>query len=428
MVQSSYVMSIDIGTTKIAAVVGRVNDKGKLVVAASAVKESQGIRRGMVENVEETVHSIKQCLAELYDKTPLRIKEVTVGIAGQHISSMQISTSRIRPKPHELVRESELLELQKDMYKIQLKPGQQILHVTPQDCIIDGVPVPVRRTVGCDGSKLTCSYHIVVCEAAAVKKIEMCIERCGLRLKKLVLEPFASANAVLTDEDRRDGVAMLDIGGGTSDLIIYHNGVVRGTAVIPCGGEVITNDIRELCSINRTMAEYVKQEYGSCFHDSAMGDDIITFQAGIGRAPRELKFRTLAEIIQSRMDEIIEAIDYKITESGYSDKISGIVLTGGGSLLKNLAQLVKLRTGFDAWVGIPCVYPADDKPLRNVSPALATSVGLVISGHEELDKTPVGKAGRLAPPLNAVTRVVSDVLKKIDEGLFVEKENDVRIG
>jgi cell division protein FtsA len=422
MVQNNYVMSLDIGTTKIAAVVGKINSHGRVVVEASAVKESQGIRRGMVENVEESVQSIKQCLDALYanehSKVDVRaIKEVTVGIAGQHISSMQNSTSRIRDKPHELITEKELQEMQKDMYKIQLKPGQTILHVTPQDYIIDGSPV--RRAVGCDGSKLACSYHIVVCETSAIKKLQTCVERCGLRLKKLVLEPFASADAVLTEDERKDGVAMLDIGGGTSDLIIYHDNVVRGSAVIPCGGEVITNDIRELCAINRTMAEYAKQEFGSCFPDSASGDDGITFQAGIGRAPRVLKFRTLAEIIQARMDEIIEALDYKITESGYSERISSIVLTGGGSLLKNLTQLVKLRTGFDARVGIPCVQPSGSTPLRNVSPTLATSVGLVMRGCEDMEKI-----GDWFSGLSIVKKVTDKILVRVDK---VFDESDVAI-
>lgn len=385
MEQNSYVMSIDIGTTKIASVIGKISTNGKVIVEASAVKESQGIRRGMVENVEETVTSIKQCLDALHAKTGIRIKDVTVGIAGQHISSMQNCASRIRTKPHDLITEDEVMDMQKDMHKIRLKPGQEILHVTPQDYVIDGHST--RKAVGCDGSKLTGNYHIVVGETASIKKIQMCVQRCGLRLKKLVLEPFASADAVLTEEEREEGVAMLDIGGGTSDLIIFHQNIVRSTAVIPCGGEVITNDIRELCSVNRSMAEYVKQQYGSCFADSTLGDDGITFQAGIGRDPRTLKLKTLAGIIQSRMDEILEAVDYKIMESGYSGQVRSIVLTGGGSLLKNLTQLVKLRTGLDARIGTPCIHPASDMPLRNVSPALSTSVGLVVSGYEEMVKS-----------------------------------------
>jgi cell division protein FtsA len=258
----------------------------------------------------------------------------------------------------------------------------------------------------------------VVCETSAISKIETCIGRCELRLKnkKLVLEPYASAAAVLTREEKEDGVVMLDIGGGTSDLIIYHQGAVRGSAVIPFGGEVITNDIRELCAINRTMAEFAKQEYGSCFPDSSLGDDGITFQAGIGREPRTLKLRTLAEIIQARMDEIIEAVDYKIEESGYGSKIQTIVLTGGGSLLKNLPQLVTLRTGGrDARVGYPCVQLSGNKPLRNVSPTLATSVGLVICGYEDMVKTPksIGDWFSGLP-------VVGPLIETIDQKIFVE--------
>jgi cell division protein FtsA len=420
MEHNSYVMSIDIGTTKIAAVVGRMNDKGNVVVEASAVKESQGIRRGMVENVEETVRSIHDCLTELHAKTNIRVKEVTVGIAGQHISSMQNSASRMRSKPHELITEGEVQELQKDMYKIRLKPGQEILHVTPQDYIID--EHATQKAVGCDGSKLTGNYHIVMGETASIKKIQMCVERCGLRLKKVVLEPFASADAVLTAEEREEGVAMLDIGGGTSDLIIYHQNMVRSTFVIPCGGEVITNDIRELCSINRTMAEYAKQEHGSCFPEDFPNDDGITFQGGIGRDPRPLKYRTLAEVIQARVDEIIEAVDYKIMESGYSHHISSIVLTGGGSMLKNITQLVKLRTGLDARIGQPNVYLAADKQLRTVRPSLSTSVGLVMSGYEQLIKSSLASKGSFNLPFGK--KIVEKVITRFDTLFNEENIND----
>ncbi len=422
MEQNSYVMSIDIGTTKIAAVIGKIGANGKVIVEASAVKESQGMRRGMVENVEETANAINQCLDILYEKTDIRIKDVTVGIAGQHISSIQNSASRIRTKPQDLITMDETMVLQKDMYNIRLKPGQEILHVTPQDYVVDGQPM--RRAVGCDGSKLTGNYHIVIGETASIKKIRMCVERCGLRLKKLVLEPFASADAVLTEAECEEGVAMVDIGGGTSDLIIYHQGIVRNTTVIPCGGEVITNDIRELCFINRSMAEFVKQQYGSCFADNSTGDDGITFQAGIGREPRTLKIRTLSEIIQARMDEIIEAVNYKIMESGYGDQIHGIVLTGGGAQLQNLTQLVKLRTGYDARIGVPCIQPAGDKPLLNVSPALATSVGLVISGYEQVAKSSFASRAGFNLPFGK--KIMERLGGRLDTLLFNEN-NDVAI-
>jgi cell division protein FtsA len=414
MEQNSYVMSIDIGTTKIASVIGRLSASGRVVVEAAEVKESQGIRRGMVENVEETVSSMRQCLEALYAKTGIRIKDVTVGIAGQHISSMQNSASRIRSKPHDLITEDEVADMQREMYKIRLKPGQEILHVTPQDYVIDGHPT--RRAAGCDGSKLTGNYHIVVGETAAIKKIQLCVERCGLRLRKLVLEPFASADAVLTDEEREEGVAMLDIGGGTSDLIIFHQGMVRSATVIPCGGEIITNDIRQLCAINRGLAEELKRMYGSCYADSTLGDDGITFQAGIGREPRTLRFKTLAEIIQSRMDEIMEAVDYKIMESGYGGQVKSMVLTGGGSLLKNLTQLAKLRTGLDARIGTPCVHPAGDKPLRSVCPSLSTSVGLVMSGYEQLVKASQG--GKSAFPFGRgiIKKLITRIDTVFDEG------------
>ncbi len=422
MEANSYVMSIDIGTTKIAAIIGRVNDNGKVVTEAWAVKESQGVRRGMVENVEETVVSIKQCLEMLHSKTSLRIKDVTVGIAGHHISSLQSGTSRIRTRPHELITEAELMAMQREMNHISLKPGQEILHITPQEYTIDNKPV--KNPVGCDGSKLTASYFIVVSETAAIKKIQMCIERCNLRLKKLVLEPYASAESVLSAEEREEGVALLDIGGGTSDLIIIQQNAVRCVQVIPCGGEIITTDIQKTCGgMNRITAEEMKKEYGSCLVDSRMGDDSITFQPGLGREPKTIKLKTLAQIIQDRTEEIIEAVDYKITESGYSNQISSIVLTGGGAMLRNLTQLVKLHTGYDARIGKPCIHEGGGA-LVTAKASMATCVGLVYSGYEQVVKSSRPKSGLFSLPFGK--KVLGEVMTRFDK--VFNDSDDIRIG
>ncbi|MGL5959466.1 MAG: cell division protein FtsA [Bacteroidales bacterium] len=389
---SNCIMAIDIGTTKIAAIIGTIMPNGVVEVKAKAWHESQGVHRGTVENVEETTQSIKKCLAQLYASTNLRPREAVVGIAGQHITSLQNAPRHIRDNAEKFITEAELENMTKKMHKIGLEPGREILHITPQEYLIDDIPAP--RPVGMMGSSLSCNYHIVLAEAASIRKIKMCIENAGLKVRDIVLEPFASAEAVLINTEREEGVAILDIGGGTSDLVIYQNNILRSTAVIPCGGEIITNDIRETCSINRFAAEDIKRAYGACFVNQKVGDDRLTFTTGLGRAPKSIKLRTLSEIICSRMDEIIEAVDYKIHEIGCGNSLKSIVLTGGGSLLKGVTELVKLRTGFDARIGYPRMQDINMNFAKHVSPALATCIGLVLYEHNSMsNKSP--KSSRL---------------------------------
>ncbi|MDR1227339.1 MAG: cell division protein FtsA [Prevotellaceae bacterium] len=425
MAKSKLVMAVDIGTTKIAAIVGKVFDSGKVVVIAQKVVQSQGVRRGMVENVTETVTSIRQCLEQLKEQTDIsQLREVSVGIAGRHITSTQNSTSIIRSQYTDPISSKELEDLQKQMYHMALKPGQEILHVIPQDYTIDGSRV--LKAEGCVGNKLTANYHIVIGEVSAIETIKMCIKKSGLTLRKLVLEPLASADAVLTSEEKEEGVAMLDIGGGTSDLIIYHQNIVQSTTVIPCGGEVITDDIRVSCNISRNKAEYIKREYGSCFYTNTSADEVITFPTVPGHDPRKLSFRTLAGITQARMDQIIEAVLFKIEESGLENTLHSIVLTGGGSLLRDLPQLVKFRSGLDTRIGIPTIQVENHAEAKRVNPALATAVGLVISGYYD---EKVGRKSRdertgffpLTFGKRAIDRVKVMATERLDK-LFEEKD------
>jgi cell division protein FtsA len=390
MEQNSYVTAVDIGTTKIAAVIGSVTPTGRILIETQQCAFSQGVNKGIVVNVEDTAASIRRCLDELYRKQGVRPGRVVVGIAGRHIESRQSSAQRIRTNPRKLITEEEVNALRQQMYNIVLKPGQQILHVIPQEYIVDGMPV--AKAAGCPGNVLVGNYHIVVCDTGAMENIRMCIERCGLTMDHLVLEPIASASAVLTGEEKDAGVVLLDIGGGTSDMLIYHKNIVRSTVVIPSGGEVITRDIREVCRVSTQMAERLKCEYGSCFSECCSEDTIIPFYRDTaGREQSSITQRTLAEIIDERMEQIIDAVNYTIRESGYEKEVAGIVLTGGGSLLKNLPQLVKLRTGLDVRVGYPKVQ-VESKPYA-LSPIMATSVGLMTIGYrgERIGKTKIEK-------------------------------------
>ncbi|MDR0419510.1 MAG: cell division protein FtsA [Prevotellaceae bacterium] len=425
MTKSKLVMVIDIGTTKIAAIAGKVFSNGKMTVAAKHIVESQGVRRGMVENVEETVRSIKLCLEELKKKIDIsHLREVSVGIAGRHITSTQNSISVMRPKYIETISFEEVESLKMQMYNMALKPGQEILHVIPQDYYVDGHKV--SKIEGCVGSKLTANYHIVIGEVAAIETIKMCIDRCGLKLKKLVLEPLASADAVLTAEEKEEGVVMVDIGGGTSDMIIYHQNIVQSTAVIPCGGEIITNDIRETCCIARNKAEYIKREFGSCFGDMASANNVITFPAVQGHDPRSISSKTLAGIIQARMEEIIEAVVFKIEESGCTNQIRSIVVTGGGSLLSDLPQLVKLHTGLDTRIGYPLIQVEGEPSVKRTSPILSTAIGLVIGGYDhEVGKNGMSKKNNLFSGFpfgkKTVETIISKATQRLDK-IFEEED------
>ncbi|MDR2814306.1 MAG: cell division protein FtsA [Prevotellaceae bacterium] len=414
MEQNSYVTAIDIGTTKIATVIGRVTPNGRVFVEDQQCTFSRGVNRGLVVNVEDTASSIKDCLSKLYEKRNVRPDRVVVGIAGRHISSRQSSAKRIRQKPGELITEREISELKKQMYSIALKPGQQILHVIPQEYTIDGTPV--AKAVGCTGNELVGNYYIVVSDTSAMENIKMSIERCGLTMDNLVLEPIASANAVLTGEEKDAGVVLLDIGGGTSDLLIYHKNIIHTTQVISGGGELITGDIRDVCKISAQMAERLKCEHGSCFSECCSEDIIIPYSKDTAeREQGRITQKLLAEIIDARMEEIIDAVSYVIRESGYEREVSSMVLTGGGSQLKNLPQLFKLRTGLDVRVGYPKVQMGSKNCA--LSPIMATGVGLMMNGYQSVQGT--RKGGKILGKIPFVGKI-----EEILAGMFVEDEKN----
>jgi cell division protein FtsA len=233
------------------------------------------------------------------------------------------------------------------------------------------------------GKRLEANFHIVIGQISSARNIEKCIHRVGLQVRQLVLEPLASSAAVLTEDEQEAGVALVDIGGGTTDVAVYYDDVIRHTAVIPFGGNVVTRDIKEGCAILQRQAESLKLQFGSALGDLAHDDKVVTIPGISGRDPKEISFKSLAYIIQSRMEEIIDAVVYEIENSGYMDKLSaGIVLTGGGAMLKNLNQLVKFKTGLDVRIGYPNESLAADTPEEINQPMYSTSIGLLLKGSE----------------------------------------------
>ncbi len=383
------VAAIDIGTTKIVCLVGRKNDTGQIEILALSKAPSTGVKRGVVLNIEETVNALQKTVEEVQLKSSVIFEEVYVGIAGQHIRSIRNRGYINRDSDDEEIKKRDIMRLIDDMSKIPIDVGEEIIHVLPQNFIVDN-ETGVKNPVGMSGRRLEANFHIVIGKVASAKNIEKCVNRINLRIKDLILEPLASSAAVLTDDEKEAGVALVDIGGGTTDIAVYYDNVIRHTAVIPFGGNVITKDIKEGCAILNRHAELLKTRYGSALGDFAPEDKVVTIPGISGREPKEISFKSLAYIIQSRMEEIIEAVMYEIDNSGVADKLAaGIVITGGGARLRHLPQLIKYKTGYDVRIGYPSEHLGGEMEDEINQPMYATAVGLVLKGMEYDNNTTI---------------------------------------
>lgn len=385
MEPSEIVVGLDIGTTKIVAIVGRRNEFGKIEILGMGKSESFGVARGVVQNIDQTVQSIRTAVAEAEAKSGVDIKVVNVGIAGQHIKSLQHRGIKTRSTVEEEISQKDIDSLIDDMFKLVMLPGEEIIHVLPQEYIIDNEQ-GIKNPIGMSGIRLEANFHIITGQIAAARNIYKCVHKANLEVSELTLEPLASADAVLSDEEKEAGVVLVDIGGGTTDVAIFQDGIIRHTAVIPFGGNVITEDIKEGCTIIKSQAELLKIKFGSALASENQENEIVSIPGLRGRAHKEISVRNLSAIIQARMEEIIEHVYYEIKNSGYEKKlIAGIVITGGGAQLKHVTQLVEYITGMDTRVGYPNEHLA--KGNEDVtSPMFATSVGLVMKGIQSAEK------------------------------------------
>ena len=410
---SELVVGVDIGTTKIAAIVGRKNEFGKIEILGIGKSESLGVNRGVVVNIEQTVGSIKAAVSMAADKANVDIGEVIVGIAGQHIKSMQHRGMIIRQSLDEEINQKDIDNLIDNMHRLVMSPGEEIIHVIPQEYIIDNES-GIKNPIGHAGIRLEGNFHIITGQISAVKNIFKCVTRAGLETVDLHLEPLASADAVLSDEEKEAGVVLVDIGGGTTDVAIFYDGIIRHTAVIPFGGNIITEDIKEGCGIIKTQAEQLKMRFGSALSQENQENEIISIPGLRGRPHKEISVKFLAQIIQARMEEILEFVLFEIKSSGFERKLAaGIVVTGGGALLKHLPQLVMLTTGMDCRIGTPNEHLAgSDDELKN--PLYATGVGLVMKGIEKYERD--AKRG-----VNSI-KVENEVVNKEETKLKDEKK------
>lgn len=386
MEASEIVVGLDIGTTKIAAIVGQRNENGKIEILGFGRSESIGVKRGVVANIDDTVRSIVNAVKEADSRSDITVATVNVGIAGQHIKSIQYRGSNIRPNSELEINQTDIDTLTDNMFKLAMNPGEEIIDVIPQEYTVDGER-GIRHPKGMLGHQLEADFHIITGQTMAARNIVKCIKKAGLEVDSMLLEPLASAEAVLSDEEKEAGVALVDIGGGTTDIAIFHDNIIRHTAVIPFGGDIVTEDIKEGCTIIKKHAEDLKVKFGSALASENRDEEVVAIPGLRGRPPKEITLRNLASIIQARMEEIIEHIYFEIKNSGFEKKlIAGIVLTGGGAQLRHITQLTEFITGMDTRIGYPNEHLAPGVPEEMASPAYATGVGLVIIGLQRLER------------------------------------------
>jgi cell division protein FtsA len=382
---AEYVTAIDIGTTKIVAIVGKKDRNGKLKILGLGTAKSTGVKRGVVSNVEETGSGIQQAVQIAEKESGVKFRDVYVGIAGQHIKSLRNRGYRHITNPEMEITADDVKALTEDMYKIPIEAGEEIIHVIPQSYAVDN-ETGVKNPVGMFGKRIEGNFHVVVGQIFSARNLNKCIERGGMKINKLILEPLASSTAVLTEDEKEAGVALIDIGGGTTDVAVYYDGIIRHTAVIPFGGNAVTSDIRKGCSILSRYAEALKVQYGSALSDLASKNKVVTIPGISGRDSKEISFHILANIIQARMEEIIEAIMYEIENSGFANQLgAGLALTGGGAMLRHLSELVKFRTGLDVRLGYPDNDLAKGYNDNVNNPVFSTGIGLIIKGFEDME-------------------------------------------
>ncbi len=377
---TGLVVALDIGTTKVCAIAGRKNEHGKLEILGVGKVDSVGVMRGVVTNIEKTVNAIHEAVSSAERMAKTKFTHVHVGIAGQHIKSLQHRGILTRDNDHTEISQKDIQRLMNDMHKLVLPPGDKILHVIPQEYTVDNEQ-GITDPIGMSGVRLEANFHIITGQISASNNIHRCVERTTLKVESMTLEPIASAVAVLSEEEKEAGIALVDIGGGTTDITIFQEGIIRHTAVIPFGGNVITSDIKEGCTVMQHQAEALKVKFGAAMSEEVFDNRIITIPGIKGRDYKEISEKNLARIIQARMEEIFDYVVWEIRRSGYERKlIGGIVLTGGGSLLRDIEKLCEFHTGMSTRIGVPIEHLGHGYTEQVASPIYSTAIGLLLNG------------------------------------------------
>jgi cell division protein FtsA len=388
--KSEIIAAIDIGTTKIVALAGRETSSGRFEILGFGTTPSKGIRRGVVLNIDDTVNSINIALNEVLKKSGIKLNEVYVGIAGQHVITKK-NRSYIKVSSQDnIITQKNVDELNEIMAQIISEPGEEVLDIIPQSYRVDK-EMGIENPIGMYGNILEGNFQVIMGQMSMVNNIKKCATLAGLKVKSLILEPLASAEAVLTNIEKQSGVAMIDIGGGTTDLAIYKSNKIIHTAVIPIGGNTITNDIKQELGILEKQAEELKIKYGSAIQEKSQEKTLFAIEGIKGHEEKEVSQKELSAIIQARMEEILHAVMFQIENVESKEKLpGGIVITGGGSLLRNLKQLATFITNNDVRIAYPTEYI--EGPFSDImnKPQYSTAIGLIMKGdtlnHIEAEK------------------------------------------
>lgn len=387
---SNYVAAIDLGTTKVATIVGEKSAGGIKIIAYSEFP-SNGIKRGEVINIQKVLNALTPTIEEVnrqIEDEGFELEEVYVGIAGQAIRCSSATNKKIRMFPQDIISEKEVSGWTQEMYNYSVGAGEKVLHVIPQYYNVDE-HMFITEAAGMIGKDIESFFRLFVGRENAVRSCAEVISRKGLKIKRMFLEPIASARAVTSENDMELGVAVLDIGGGTSDLLIIEDNIIRHTAVIPFGGNAITEDIRQVCGVSFKDAEILKKQHGSCLSAYAQETKVINIPGKDGSTTKQVSFKLLSSVIEARMSEILATVAYEIEESGFKDKLrSGVIITGGSSRINHIQILAKhiLGTEMDVRLALPDEYCIMSTSVDEVfKPSCSTAVGLVLKGFDIMD-------------------------------------------
>jgi cell division protein FtsA len=406
-------LAIDIGTTKICAILS-VPDKTKqaIEILGVGVAESEGLNRGVVVNIDKTVKAIRKAVEQAEQQSGLKSNKVTVGIAGDHIQSTLSHHIISVSNPQKEITKEEVDRLIKEASKIPLSLERKIIHLFPQEYIIDGQD-GVIEPIGMSGVRMEAKIHIVTGMATAIDNIYKCINRAGLEVEELILEPLASSYAVLSEDEKEVGVALIDIGGGTTDIAIFVDNVIKYTDVIALGGSLLTDDVRRVLNIVKNEAERIKREYGHCFLKSLHKDDILQIPPVGGRTPKEIKKSDLVLILQSRMTEILKFVNTALINSGFKDQLgAGVVITGGTTLLTGIDELAEEVLSLPVKIGIPTGISSKGLAPEVENPIFATGVGLALYSFRNYFQTE-----------EPVTLVNSEIDQQVEEDKPLETQD-----
>ena len=398
------VVGMDIGTTKVCAVVASADDLDRINILGVGVAESEGLNRGVVVNIDKTVAALQEAVHEAERAAGVTVRNVIVGIAGDHVQSFQsrgvVTIAHRDPQ----ITQRDVQRLLDDTMRVAMPADREIVHVIPQEFIVDGQD-GVLDPVGMNGVRLEANVHIITGLVSAAKNIYRCVEKAGYQVADIVLEPLASSFSVLHVDEKEVGVALIDIGGGTTDIAVFEDGTIRHTAVIAVAGNKVTDDLRKGLGVMRDQAEALKCRFGLALADLVEQDEDIRIPGIGGRPEKRISRSTLAQIIQPRMEEILEIAAIEIKRSGYARHLAaGAVLTGGGSLIEGTAELGAEVLGLETRVGMPTGLAGG--LVEEVSdPKFATGVGLVLYG--------------LQPEIMGTTPFLGDVNERALAGVAV---------